>query len=314
LAYARALHALVVWLGICDGNMQEGSFRIDANVSVRPKGQAAFGTRTETKNVNSFRFLERAISYEIRRQIELIEDGGKVVQETRLYDADRDETRSMRSKEDAHDYRYFPDPDLPPLIITSSWMAQVQAGMPELPEEMRRRFVETLGLSSEDVAQLCHDRQTAQYFEAVASALPSGQAKLAANWVMGEVAAALNRDEKEIDACPLSAAALAKLLLRISDGTISNKIARDVFTDMWTSNTMDADAIIEAKGLKQISDSGAIGAMVDEVIASQPAIVQEYRAGKQKAFNSLVGQVMKLAKGKANPAQVNDLLKQRLDS
>ena len=314
VAYARALHALVVWLGICDGNMQEGSFRIDANVSVRPKGQTAFGTRTETKNVNSFRFLERAISYEIRRQIELIEDGGKVVQETRLYDADRDETRSMRSKEDAHDYRYFPDPDLPPLIITSAWMAQVQAGMPELPEEMRGRFVDTLGLSSEDVAQLCHDRQTAHYFEAVASALPAGQAKLAANWVMGEVAAALNREEKDIDACPLSANALAKLLLRISDGTISNKIARDVFTEMWADNTQDADTIIEAKGLKQISDSGAIGVMVDEVIASQPAIVQEYRAGKQKAFNSLVGHVMKLAKGKANPAQVNDLLKQRLDT
>jgi aspartyl-tRNA(Asn)/glutamyl-tRNA(Gln) amidotransferase subunit B len=219
----------------------------------------------------------------------------------------------MRSKEDAHDYRYFPDPDLPPLIITPAWIAQVKDSMPELPKERRHRFVEDLGLSSEDAAQLCQDRQIAQYFEAVANALPNGQAKLAANWVMGEVAAALNREEKDIDACPLSAGALAKLLARISDGTISNKIAREIFTDMWANSTLDADAIIEAKGLKQISDSSAIGAMVDEVIASQPAIVQEYRAGKQKAFNSLVGQVMKLAKGKANPAQVNDLLKQRLD-
>lgn len=312
VAYARTLHALVVWLGICDGNMQEGSFRIDANVSVRPQGQSEFGTRTETKNVNSFRFLEKAIQYEVRRQIELIEDGGTVVQETRLYDADRDETRSMRSKEDAHDYRYFPDPDLPPLIITQDWMAGVQANMPELPEQMRHRFVQDLGLSVEDAAQLCDDRQTAQYFEAVARALPTGQAKVAANWIMGEVAASLNREELEISDCPITTSGLAQLLTRIVDGTISNKIARDVFVELWSDAGQSADAIIEAKGLKQISDSGAIGTMVDEVIAAHPAIVEEFKAGKQKAFNSLVGQVMRLAKGKANPSQVNELLKQRL--
>lgn len=313
VAYARSLRALVVWLGICDGNMQEGSFRIDANVSVRPKGQSEFGTRTETKNVNSFRYLERAIQYEVRRQIELIEDGGTVVQETRLYDADRDETRSMRSKEDAHDYRYFPDPDLPPLIITQDWMTSVKANMPELPEQMRQRFEHDLGLSTEDAAQLCDDRQTAQYFEAVAQALPKEQAKVAANWVMGEVAASLNREERAISDCPIATNALAQLLNRIVDGTISNKIARDVFVEMWADPDKSADAIIEAKGLKQISDTGAIGAMVDEVIAAHPAIVEEFKAGKQKAFNSLVGQVMKLAKGKANPSQVNELLKQRLE-
>ncbi|MFO7747547.1 MAG: Asp-tRNA(Asn)/Glu-tRNA(Gln) amidotransferase subunit GatB, partial [Orrella sp.] len=313
VAYARSLRALVVWLGICDGNMQEGSFRIDANVSVRPKGQSEFGTRTETKNVNSFRYLERAIQYEVRRQIELIEDGGTVVQETRLYDADRDETRSMRSKEDAHDYRYFPDPDLPPLIITQDWMTSVKASMPELPEQMRQRFEHDLGLSTEDAAQLCDDRQTAQYFEAVAQALPKEQAKVAANWVMGEVAASLNREERAISDCPIATTALAQLLTRIVDGTISNKIARDVFVEMWADPDKSADAIIEAKGLKQISDTGAIGAMVDEVIAAHPSIVEEFKAGKQKAFNSLVGQVMKLAKGKANPSQVNELLKQRLE-
>ena len=313
VAYARTLHALVVWLGICDGNMQEGSFRIDANVSVRPLGQSAFGTRTETKNVNSFRFLEKAIQYEVRRQIELIEEGGTVVQETRLYDADRDETRSMRSKGDAHDYRYFPDPDLPPLIITPEWIATVQAGMPELPEQMRQRFEQVLELSIEDAAQLCGDRHMAHYFEAVVNQLPTGQAKLAANWVMGEVAASLNREEKDCRDCPIAAQALAQLLVRIVDGTISNKIARDVFTDMWADPQASPDAIIEAKGLKQISDTGAIGAMVDEVLAAHPAIVAEFRAGKQKAFNSLVGQVMKVAKGKANPSQVNELLKQRLE-
>ncbi len=313
VAYAKALHALVVWLGICDGNMQEGSFRIDANVSVRPQGQAEFGTRTETKNVNSFRFLERAIQYEVQRQIELIEDGGTVVQETRLYDADRDETRSMRSKEDAHDYRYFPDPDLPPLIITPDWIADIQAQMPELPDQMRQRFMDDKGLSAADAAQICQDPTLAQYFEQVCDALPNDQAKLVANWLMGEVAAGLNRDALELSQCPIKPAELALLLSRIIDGTISNKIARDVFSEMWTSEQKHADQIIEAKGLKQISDSGAIGAMVDEVMANHEAIVAEYRAGKQKAFNSLVGQVMKLAKGKANPAQVNELLKQRLD-
>ncbi|HLV28439.1 MAG TPA: Asp-tRNA(Asn)/Glu-tRNA(Gln) amidotransferase subunit GatB [Burkholderiaceae bacterium] len=315
VAYARALHGLVVWLGICDGNMQEGSFRVDANVSVRPRGQQEFGTRCEIKNVNSFRFLERAILYEARRQIELIEDGGTVTQETRLYDADRDETRSMRSKEDANDYRYFPDPDLPPLVIAPEWVERVRSAMPELPSQKRQRFEDELGLTAYDAAQLTMDRQTSDYFEKVAAALPQGQAKLGANWVLGELAAALNRDEITLTDSPVTPEQLAALLHRIADGTISNKIARDVFAAMWAGeHDRNADAIIEARGLKQISDSGAIAAMVDEVLAAHPAIVEEYRAGKQKAFNSLVGQVMKAAKGKANPQQVNELLKQKLDS
>ncbi|SAI22876.1 aspartyl/glutamyl-tRNA amidotransferase subunit B [Bordetella ansorpii] len=315
VAYARALHGLVVWLGICDGNMQEGSFRCDANVSVRPRGQKEFGTRTEIKNVNSFRFLERAILFEARRQIELIEDGGTVVQETRLYDADRDETRSMRSKEDAHDYRYFPDPDLPPLVISREWVEEVRAGMPELPAALRQRFEADYGLSAYDAAQLTASRDMAAYFEAVAGALPAGQAKVAANWVMGSVAATLNREEKELADAPVQAAALAALLGRVLDGTISNNAARTVFADMWAGeHGGQPDAIIEARGLKQISDTGAIGAMIDEVLAANPAIVAEYRAGKQKAFNSLVGQIMKAARGKANPQQVNDLLKQKLDA
>jgi len=314
VAYARALHSLVVWLGICDGNMQEGSFRCDANVSVRPRGQQAFGTRTEIKNVNSFRFLERAILFEARRQIELIEDGGTVVQETRLYDADRDETRGMRSKEDAHDYRYFPDPDLPPLVISPEWVQAVRAAMPELPAALRQRFEADYGLSAYDAAQLSASRPMAAYFEAVAGALPAGQAKVAANWVMGEVAATLNREEKDIADAPVQAPALAALLGRILDGTISNKIAREVFAAMWAGEAGgQPDAIIEARGLKQISDTSAIGAMIDEVLAANPAIVAEYHAGKQKAFNSLVGQIMKAAKGKANPQQVNALLKQKLD-
>ena len=287
VAYARALHSLVVWLGICDGNMQEGSFRCDANVSVRPVGQKEFGTRTEIKNVNSFRFLERAIQYEARRQIELIEDGGTVVQETRLYDADRDETRSMRSKEDAHDYRYFPDPDLPPLVISRAWVDEVRAAMPELPAALRARFESDYGLTAYDAAQLSASRGLAAYFEAVAQALPAGQAKLAANWIMGEVAATLNKEEKDIADAPVQAPALAALINRIIDGTISNKIAREVFGAMWAGeNGGQPDAIIEARGLKQISDTGAIGAMIDEVLAANAAIVEEYRAGKQKAFNS----------------------------
>lgn len=315
VAYARALHALVVWLGVCDGNMQEGSFRVDANVSVRPRGQKEFGTRCEIKNVNSFRFLERAILYEARRQIELIEDGGTVVQETRLYDADRDETRSMRSKEDAHDYRYFPDPDLPPLVVAPEWIERVRSNMPELPSQKRERFEQELGLTAYDAAQLTMDRSTSDYFEKVAAALPQGQAKLAANWILGELAAALNRDEHELAQCPITPQRLAELIQRIIDGTISNKIARDVFAAMWEGEAGGSpDAIIEARGLKQISDSGAIGAMIDEVLAAHPAIVEEYRAGRQKAFNSLVGQVMKAAKGKANPQQVNQLLKEKLDA
>ncbi|OZI77329.1 Asp-tRNA(Asn)/Glu-tRNA(Gln) amidotransferase subunit GatB [Bordetella genomosp. 12] len=315
VAYARALHSLVVWLGICDGNMQEGSFRCDANVSVRPRGHAEFGTRAEIKNVNSFRFLERAIQYEARRQIELIEDGGTVVQETRLYDADRDETRSMRSKEDAHDYRYFPDPDLPTLVISPEWVDAVRAGMPELPSAMRARFEADYGLSAYDAAQLTVSRAMAAYFEETARALPAGQAKLAANWIMGEVTATLNREEKELAAAPVQAGQLAALINRIVDGTISNKIARDVFAAMWAGeNGADPDAIIAARGLKQISDSGAIGTMIDEVLAANPAIVAEYRAGKEKAFNSLVGQIMKAARGKANPQQVNELLKAKLSA
>ena len=313
VAYARALHGLVVWLGICDGNMQEGSFRVDANVSVRPKGQKEFGTRTEVKNVNSFRFLERAILYEARRQIEVIEDGGTIVQETRLYDADKDVTRSMRSKEDSHDYRYFPDPDLPPLIISPDWVERVKAGMPELPQQKRARFEADLGLTPYDAAQLTMSRDTAAFFEAVAAGLPSGQAKLAANWILGEVSAALNRQELDIAQCPVKPEALAALINRIIDGTLSNKIARDVFAALWEGeHGGDADAIIEARGLKQINDTGAIATMIDDVLAANPAIVEEYRAGKQKAFNSLVGQVMKAAKGKANPQQVNDLLKEKL--
>lgn len=313
VAYARALHGLVVWLGICDGNMQEGSFRIDANVSVRPKGSDKFGTRTEIKNVNSFRFLERAILFEARRQIELIEDGGAVVQETRLYDETKDETRSMRSKEDAHDYRYFPCPDLPPLVISADWKTKVQTEMPELPAARRERYENDFALPAYHAAQLTLNRPTSDYFEQVVEAAGKENAKTAANWVMGEVMANLNRDELEITQSPVSPAQLAKLFTRINDNTISNKIARDVFQAMWAGeNGADVDAIIEAKGLKQISDTGAISKMIDDVLAANPAIVEEYRSGKEKAFNSLVGQVMKAAKGKANPAQVNELLKQKL--
>ncbi len=313
VAYARALHSLVVWLGICDGNMQEGSFRVDANVSVRPKGQAEFGTRCEIKNLNSFRFLERAILHEAQRQIELIEDGGKVVQETRLYDADRDETRSMRSKEDANDYRYFPDPDLPPLVIGSDWIDRVRAAMPELPAQKRERFTRDLGLSAYDAAQLTQDRATTDYFEALVAALPQGQAKPAANWVLGELSATLNREDLSIAESRVAPAALAGLIARIIDGTISNKIARDVFAAMWEGeHEGNADAIIEARGLKQISDSGALEAIIDEVLANNQKSVDEFRSGKDKAFNALVGQVMKASKGKANPSQVSELLKAKL--
>jgi len=312
VGYAKALHSLVVWLGVCDGNMQEGSFRIDANVSVRPVGQKEFGTRTETKNVNSFRFLERAIQYEIRRQIEVLEDGGKIIQETRLYDPDKDETRSMRTKEDAHDYRYFPDPDLPPLAISQEWIERVRTEMPELPAAKRARFEADFGISAYDAAQLTGTRATAEYFEAVVAKLPAGQAKIAANWVMGEVAAALNRDSLAIEQSPVSVAQLAGLLARIADGTISNKIAREVFAVLWSGEFSDADAVIEAKGLKQVSDSGAIGKLIDEVMEANAGIVAEFRAGKEKAFNSLVGQVMKAGRGKVNPQQVNDLLREKL--
>ncbi len=324
VAYARALHGLVVWLGICDGNMQEGSFRCDANVSVRPIGQAELGTRCEIKNLNSFRFLERAIDFEVRRQVELIEDGGRVVQETRLYDPDLDETRSMRSKEEAHDYRYFPDPDLPPLVVEAAWIERVRATMPELPADMRRRFVDDYGLGTYDATTLTASRDVARYYEETVAALlakgdgkatdPDAAAKAAANWVMVDLAAALNRDDLEVAESPVAPGQLADLIRRILDGTISNKIARDVFAWLWGGGgaVQTVDGIIESRGLKQISDSGAIEKIVDEVLAANPKSVDEFRAGKEKAFNALVGQVMKASRGKANPQQVNELLRRRL--
>ncbi|WP_028357611.1 Asp-tRNA(Asn)/Glu-tRNA(Gln) amidotransferase subunit GatB [Brackiella oedipodis] len=311
VAYARALHSLVVWLGICDGNLQEGSFRCDANVSVRPKGQKEFGTRTEIKNVNSFRFLERAILFEAQRQIEVLEDGGVIVQETRLYDDVNDETRSMRTKEDAHDYRYFPDPDLPPLHISDEWRQRVQADMPELPEQRRQRYIDELGLSAYDAAQLTTRRDFSDYFEATLAQLKPEQAKIVANWMMGDVSATLHQQELEFSQIPVTPTQLAGLITRITDNTISNKIARQVFQGIWEGQG-DADEIIASQGLKQINDSGAIEALLDQVIANNADIVEQYRAGKQKAFNSLVGKVMKETKGKANPAQVNELLKQKL--
>ena len=314
VAYAKTLHALVKWIGICDGNMQEGSFRCDANVSVRPAGETKLGTRCEIKNLNSFRFLEQAIEFEVRRQIELIEDGGKVVQETRLYDPDKHQTRSMRSKEDAQDYRYFPDPDLPPLSIDDAWIDRVKSGLPELPEAMKARFESQYGLPAYDARTLTSSRELAAYFEATAAAIP-GEAKMAANWVLGELSAALNKVERDISDAPVSSVQLAGLLRRIQDGTISGKIAKDVFDAMWAGEATGddaADAIIAKKGLKQISDSGAIEKIVDEVIAANPAIVAEFRAGKEKAFNSLVGKAMAASRGKANPAQVNSTLKRKL--
>ncbi|MEM5327319.1 Asp-tRNA(Asn)/Glu-tRNA(Gln) amidotransferase subunit GatB [Paraburkholderia sp. JHI2823] len=315
VAYAKSLHTLVVWLGICDGNMQEGSFRCDANVSVRPVGQKEFGTRAEIKNLNSFRFLEEAIQYEVRRQIELIEDGGTVVQETRLYDPDKRETRSMRSKEDAHDYRYFPDPDLMPLVIDAAWVERVKGEMPELPATMQKRFVEQYGVTPYDANVLTSSKAMAAYFEAVVAKAGAAQAKAAANWLMGEVSSQLNREGLEIDASPVSAAQFALLLARIADGTISNKIAKEVFQAMWDEKAVDeaaVDRIIEAKGLKQISDTGALEAIIDEVLAANAKSVEEFRAGKEKAFNALIGQAMKATKGKANPQQVNELLKKKL--
>jgi aspartyl-tRNA(Asn)/glutamyl-tRNA(Gln) amidotransferase subunit B len=315
VAYAKTLHGLVVWLGICDGNMQEGSFRCDANVSVRPVGQVEFGTRAEIKNLNSFRFLEEAIQYEVRRQIELIEDGGTVVQETRLYDPDKRETRSMRSKEDAHDYRYFPDPDLMPLVIDHAWVARVKDAMPELPEAMQTRFVEQYGLTRYDAAGLTSSKGMAAYFEALVEKAGAAQAKVAANWLMGDVSAQLNRESIDVADSPVSAAQLALILQRIADGTISNKIAKDIFQAIWDEKATDeaaADRIIEAKGLKQISDTGALEAIIDEVLAANQKSVEEFRAGKEKAFNALIGQAMKATKGRANPQQVNELLKKKL--
>ncbi|WP_295997691.1 Asp-tRNA(Asn)/Glu-tRNA(Gln) amidotransferase subunit GatB [Rugamonas sp.] len=315
VAYAKALHSLVMWLGVCDGNMQEGSFRCDVNVSVRPKGQKELGTRCEIKNLNSFRFIEEAVHVEVRRQIELIEDGGTVQQATRLYDPDKKETRSMRSKEDAQDYRYFPDPDLPPLTISEEWIARVQAAMPELPAAMRARFVGEYALSEYDSLMLTSSQALANYFVAVVAVAGKENAKAAANWLMGDVASTLNREGVDIADAPVSAAQLALMLKRIADGTISNKIAKEVFAGMWEAKSADdklVDVIIEAKGLKQISDSGALEAIVNEVIAANEKSVEQYRAGKEAALNALIGQAMKASRGKANPAQLTELLKAKL--
>ena len=311
VAYARALHALVMWIGICDGNMQEGSFRCDANVSVRRPGES-LGTRREIKNLNSFRFLQQAIDYEIRWQIEQIEDGHTIQQATVLFDPDTGETRMMRSKEDAHDYRYFPDPDLPPLVIEPARIERVKASLPELPAAMQARFAADFGLSAYDAAQLTSSLETARYFEAVVAAAGPARAKSAANWVMGEVAARLNREEKAIAASPVSSAQLAGVLVRVADNTISNTIARKVFEALWNGEGESADAIIESQGLKQVTDASAIEPIIDEVLAANPQSVAEFKAGKEKAFNALVGQVMKASRGKASPAQVNELLKKKL--
>jgi aspartyl-tRNA(Asn)/glutamyl-tRNA(Gln) amidotransferase subunit B len=312
VAYAKALHALVQWIGICDGNMQEGSFRCDANVSVRPIGQKEFGTRREIKNLNSFRFMQQAIDFEVQWQINEIEEGRAIRQATVLFDPDSGETRSMRSKEDAHDYRYFPDPDLLPLEITADWIAQVKSGLPELPQAMKQRFEKDYGLSSYDAATLTASCEMAAYFEAVLALTGRENAKPAANWVMGELAARLNKEGLELAAAPLSAQQLAGIIRRIADNTISNKIARDVFEALWAGDGKDADAVISARGWQQITDTGAIEALVDEVLAANQKSVEEYRAGKEKAFNALVGQAMKATKGKANPQQVTDLLKKKL--
>ncbi|MBL8382815.1 MAG: Asp-tRNA(Asn)/Glu-tRNA(Gln) amidotransferase subunit GatB [Burkholderiales bacterium] len=310
VAYARALHALVVWLGICDGNMQEGSFRCDANVSVRPRGQAAYGTRCEIKNLNSFRFLERAILHEVDRQIALIEDGGRVVQETRLYDPERDHTRSMRSKEDAMDYRYFPDPDLLPLEISAETVERIRASLPELPAAMRARFTAQYGLPAYDAATLTASRSLARYFEAALTAF-GGDPKLVSNWMMGELLSRLNETERDAEAAAVTPDMLAGLLKRIADGTLSGKLAKEVFAILWDEGG-SADAIIAARGLAQISDTGALEAIVDEVLAANPKSVEEFRAGKEKAMNALVGQAMKASRGKANPAQVNAILRRKL--
>ena len=312
VAYAKAMHALVIWLDVCDGNMQEGSFRCDANVSVRAAGETRLGTRCEIKNLNSFRFLERAIEFEVRRQVELIEDGGTFVQDTRMYDAERDETRPMRGKEDAMDYRYFPDPDLRPLAIADEWIERVRRAMPELPGAMRERFERQYSLPAYDAQTLTASREVAAYYESVAEHV--ADKKMAANWVMGELAANLNESGLTLADAPVSAAQLGGLIARILDGTISNKTAKEIFTALWQRQGNSADAIIEAQGLKQISDLGAIESIVDQVLAANTRSVDEFRAGKEKAFNALVGQAMKATRGKANPQQVNDILRRKLQT
>ncbi len=314
VAYVKAIHALVRYLGICDGNMAEGSLRCDCNVSVRPKGQAEFGTRCEIKNVNSFRFIERAINSEVQRQIELIEDGGKVIQQTRLYDPNKDETRAMRSKEEANDYRYFPDPDLLPVLISEEFLAATRATLPELPPQKRERFQSQFGLSAYDASVLASSREQADYFEQVVSI--AGDAKLAANWVMVELGSLLNKEGLEIEQSPVSAEQLGGMLLRIKDNTISGKLAKMVFEAM-AAGEGSADQVIEARGLKQVTDSGAIESMLDEVLAANAEQVEQYRASDEakrgKMFGFFVGQAMKASKGKANPGQVNELLKKKLE-
>jgi aspartyl-tRNA(Asn)/glutamyl-tRNA(Gln) amidotransferase subunit B len=310
VAYAKELHKIVTWIGICDGNMQEGSFRCDANVSVRKPG-AALGTRREIKNLNSFKFMQQAIDFEVRWQIEQIEDGFEIQQATVLFDPDTGETRAMRTKEDAADYRYFPDPDLPPLVIGRDWVARVQSEMTELPRVMAARFVADYGLPEYDATTLTQSKAMAAYFEAAAKAC--GQAKLVSNWVMGEVSRRLNASEVGIENAPVSAAQLATMIARIADSTISNSAAKQVFDALWTEGG-EVDAIIEAKGLKQMNDSGALEAIIDEVLAANPKNVEEFRAGNAKALNGLVGPIMKASKGKANPAQVNELLLKKLQS
>jgi aspartyl-tRNA(Asn)/glutamyl-tRNA(Gln) amidotransferase subunit B len=319
VAYAKALHSLVVWLGVCDGNMQEGSFRCDANVSVRPMGQTEFGTRCEIKNLNSFRFLEEAIQYEVRRQIELIEDGGTVIQETRLYDPDLQETRSMRSKEDAQDYRYFPDPDLLPLVIHSDWIEEIRAGMPALPATLRTQWQSKYGLSPYDSQILSQDRATADLFMELVRRLGVKHAKTIANFIAGDLASALNRSNLSAHELPIDIAQIEVLLNRSLDGTISNKIAKEIFIVIWedalaNKPTILIDEMIEQRGLKQITDIGALEALVDEVLQANAKSVEEFKSGKEKAFNALIGQVMKASQGKANPQQLNEILRKKLQS
>ena len=311
IAYLKTLHSLVRYLEICDGNMQEGSFRCDANVSVRKKGETKFGTRVEIKNVNSFRFVERAINFEVERQIEVITAGGSIAQETRLYDSDKNETRAMRSKEDAHDYRYFADPDLLPVVISDDFIDMVRKTLPELPALKRQRFIEQYGLSSYDASVLTSARELAVYFEIVVQHA-DGHAKIAANWVSGELLAALNKDNIDITESPISASELGILVARIKDNTISGKIAKQIFETMWATPNQSVDAIIDKEGLRQVTDTGAIETLVDEIIANNPGQVSEYRAGKDKLFGFFVGQAMKLSQGKANPEQLNEVLKRKL--
>jgi len=312
VAYAKAMHALVIWLGVCDGNMQEGSFRFDANVSVRHAGETKLGTRCEIKNLNSFRFLERAIEFEAGRQIEVLEDGGTLVQETRLYDAERNETRPMRSKEDVMDYRYFPDPDLLPLSIGVDWIEAVRGSMPELPDAMRRRFMRDYALSADDAQSLTATREVADYFEALATEV--NDKKIAANWVIGDLSAALNDGAISIRESPVTPAMLAGLIRKLLDGTVSNHAGRTVFKALWNAPQRTVGEIIEAEGLSQISDLETLARIVDDVLSANPKSVEEFRAGKERAFNALVGQAMKAARGKANPQQVNEILRRKLSA